>query len=265
MTTSMFEPQPFSATHHDYLAQGFLNNVTHELRTPLSVIMGTIPLFSEQILGPLNEKQLGFMRILSTSAQSLSTMVNDLLTMSELQAGRLQIFLQPVDFPELVGHVLRTFEPLAKASSQGLIAELDPAIPMFMGDVQKLNKVMDNLVNNAVTYTQGGGTIRIQAHVREGMLHVAVVDSGLGISPEEQTMLFQAFGRTNPDRTRGLGLGLPICKAFIEAHGGALGLESLPGQGSRFWFTLPLTLTPPETDPRVATREASHEGPPRAP
>jgi signal transduction histidine kinase len=224
-----------------HLAKAFLSNLTHELRTPLSVIIGTIPLFSEQILGPLNEKQLGFMRSLSDSAQSLSIMVNDLLLMSELQAGRLQLVLQPVDFPELVGHVIRTLEPLAEANSQDLVNEVPASLPNFMGDAQKLNKVLTNLIGNAVKFTHGGGKIRVAAESREDSMVVTISDTGPGLSEEEQALLFQAFGQIHPDRTGGLGLGLAICKAFVEAHGGAIGVESRKGQGSTFWLTLPVS------------------------
>jgi signal transduction histidine kinase len=234
------QPLPESSLRTGHLAEAFLSNLTHELRTPLSVIIGTIPLFSEQILGPLNEKQLGFMRSLSVSAQSLSIMVNDLLVMSELQAGRLQLVLQPVDFPELVGHAIRMLKPLAEANSQVLVNEVPPTLPVFMGDAQKLSKVLTNLIGNAVKFTHGGGTIRVAAESRGASLFVTISDTGLGLSEEEQAMLFQAFGRIHPDRSGGLGLGLAICKAFVEAHGGAIGVESRQGQGSTFWFTLPL-------------------------
>ncbi len=223
----------------DEVAALILSNLSHELRTPLSVIMGTIPLFSEEIVGPLNEKQLGLMRAMAHSAQTLSTMVNDLLTMSEIQAGRLRLTMQPIDFPPLVAHVLRTMRPVAEASGQTLLEEVDDELPAFMGDAQHLTKVMFSLVGNAIRFTPGGGTICVQAQEREGSIRVAVLDTGIGLDSGAEPFISRPFGRLNPGRTRGLGLGLPISKALIEAHGGRVGVESRKGQGSTFWFTLP--------------------------
>ncbi|MNX14521.1 Alginate biosynthesis sensor protein KinB [compost metagenome] len=230
----------------DTLAQTLLTHVSNELRTSLSVFKSTIPLLSEQIIGPLNEKQQAYLRILSTSAQSLSTMVNDLLTMAEVQAGQTQLVLQPVDFPHLVRLAIRAFEPVARANGQILCDEVDPALPAFRGDVKKIERILNGLIDNALGSTQAGGLIRLQARAHDGMLEVAIRDTGHDFTDEEQAMLFQAFGRLYPDRAQGLGLGLPISRAFVEAHGGTLQIESQPGLGSYCRFTLPLIPLAPE-------------------
>ena len=230
----------------DTLSQTLLNHVSNELRTSLSVFKSTIPLLSEQIIGPLNEKQQAYLGILSTSAQSLSTMANDLLTLAELQAGQMQLVLRPVDFPQLVRLAIRAYDPVARANGQILCDEVDPELPAFRGDIQKIAKIVDSLIDNAIGSTQAGGLIRIQARVVDGMLEVAIRDTGHGFTEEEQAMLFQAFGRLFPDRARTSGLGLPISRAFVEAHGGTLQIESQPGLGSYCRFTLPLIPLTPE-------------------
>jgi signal transduction histidine kinase len=224
------------------MTEALLNNVAYELRNPLNTILATLPLFSDQVLGPMNEAQLGSMRLLAASARSLSTMVNDMLVMSDLHAGRLQLVMQPVDFPALAAQAIRAIEPLAKAASQCLVDEVDPELPVFMGDAPQLGRVMGHLLGNAVKHASGAGTIRVRATARDGALFVGISDTGAGIEPAELGELFQPFRRISPDRRSGLGIGLAICKALIEAHGGTIGVDSGLGLGSTFWFTLPLHL-----------------------
>ncbi len=237
----------------DTLKDQFLSVVSHELRTPINSITGFGSILDDEVAGPLTEDQHHYLTKMLAGADALIALVDDLLDMSRMQAGKFQLAPQPIRFPELVSGVLASLSPLAEKKRQSLLNEVPRDLPELMADAQRVNQILINLVGNAVKFTQEGGTITLRACI-EGdpsagepwELRCEVRDNGPGIAPENQPKLFKQFGQLDMSSTRrasGTGLGLSISKALVEAHGGKIGVESELGHGSTFWFTLPLALS----------------------
>jgi|GEM_PF-2204584 PAS domain S-box len=223
----------------------FLSVISHELRTPLNFITGFASILDDEVAGPLNETQHEYLaKILSGSDRMLS-LVNNLLDMSRLQAGKLSLLLEPTDYEPLVEEVVQTLKPLADDRSVALHTEI-VADRMLAIDPQRIVQVLTNLVDNAIKFSPKGSQVRIRAFVQGKSapeLVTQVIDKGEGISAEDLPRLFQRFQQADMSSTRkagGTGLGLSIAKALVEAHGGTIGVQSEPGKGSTFWFALPL-------------------------
>jgi signal transduction histidine kinase len=218
----------------------FLSVISHELRTPLNFIMGFASLLQDEVLGPLNDKQLEAMGKILAGADRMLMLVNDLLDFARLQAGRFQLSPVATDYRPVVDEVIATMQPLATQKKLTLSADVRLAGPVTL-DPQRITQVLTNLVANAVKFTDHG-EIRIEAFERDGQLVTEVHDTGMGIPPDQISKLFQRFSQLDMSPTRkvsGTGLGLSIAKAIVEAHGGQVGVRSEPGRGSTFWFTLP--------------------------
>ena len=251
----------------DRMKTEFVSLVSHELRTPLTSIKGFTEMVLDGDAGEINEEVEEFLGIVYNNAERLVALVNDLLDISRIESGRIQLKLEPVDLNEIVQAVSATMQQKITEKEQTLSVDIAPGAAQVLGDKDKLVQVLTNYVSNAYKYTQAGGDIRIDISKQDDFAHIAVIDNGFGISPEDQKQLFTRFYRVDNSMTRevgGTGLGLSIVKQIIELQGGEVGVESAPGEGSTFSFTVPLASTavaevPPEGV--APTVEQSHEPP----
>ena len=228
----------------DRMKDQFLSILSHELRTPLNAIMGFGSILEDELEGPLNERQQTYLSRMLGGAETLLALINDLLDMSRIQAGKFA--LEPYPFPigRAVRSVLDNLAPLAEKRHQALRLDVPPELPTVLADEQRVKQVLTNLINNAIKFTPEGGSIQVTVKPEAASLRISVEDTGIGIAPEDMDKLFKPYTQLDMTDTRsvgGTGLGLSISKALVEAHGGEIGVHSEPGQGSCFWFTLPLS------------------------
>jgi signal transduction histidine kinase/CheY-like chemotaxis protein len=218
----------------------FLSTMSHELRTPLNAVLGFSELLTEERYGPLNDRQQRYVKHIHTGGRHLLTLINDILDLSKIEAGRLQLTIENVPVPTSFAEVVDTMRPLADKKSHKLLQQAPSGLSV-RADPTRFRQVLMNLIGNAIKFTPDGGEIRLSANRVEEVVRVEVRDTGLGIPVEEQQRIFEAFYRLGETdkRTEGTGLGLAITRRLVELHGGNLGLESQPGAGSCFYFTLP--------------------------
>ncbi len=229
------------ASHHK---SQFLANMSHELRTPLNAILGYTELMADGAYGEPSEKMLGILKRLEANGKHLLGLINDVLDLSKIEAGQLVLELSDYSVQDIAQTVRSTLEPLAADKNLGFKVEVAPQLPSGRGDGRRLTQVLINLVGNAIKFTDAG-EVTIKAEANNGSFHVAVRDTGPGISAADQTKLFQEFQQADNAITRkkgGTGLGLAISKRIIEMHGGKIWVESQLGQGSTFAFTLPVVV-----------------------
>jgi GAF domain-containing protein len=220
----------------------FLANMSHELRTPLNAILGYTELMADGAYGEPSEKMSGILKRLEANGKHLLGLINDVLDLSKIEAGQLVLELSDYSIQDIAQTVRSTLEPLAADKKLGFKVEVAPQLPPGHGDGRRLTQVLINLVGNAIKFTDAG-EIAIKAEAHNGSFHVSVRDTGPGISSADQAKLFQEFQQADNAITRkkgGTGLGLAISKRIIEMHGGKIWVESQPGQGSTFTFTLPV-------------------------
>jgi signal transduction histidine kinase len=220
----------------------FLANMSHELRTPLNAILGYTELMADGAYGEPSEKMLGILKRLEANGKHLLGLINDVLDLSKIEAGQLVLELSDYCIQDIAQTVRSTLEPLAADKKLGFKVEVAPQLPPGRGDGRRLTQVLINLVGNAIKFTDTG-EVAIKAEANNGAFYVSVRDTGPGISAEDQAKLFQEFQQADNAITRkkgGTGLGLAISKRIIEMHGGKIWVESQPGQGSTFAFTLPV-------------------------
>ena len=235
----------------DKMKTDFISVVSHELRTPLTSLKGYTDLLLSGAAGETTELQAEFLGIIQLSTTRLSHLINDILDISRIESGTLEIKHEPIDYREIVADTLRLMKPAADAKRIRLEAALPQSIPPVRGDADKVTQVLTNLVSNAIKYTPQEGHVKVTLELSaDASVTTCVADSGIGVAPEDQAKLFQKFFRADNTSTReagGTGLGLVIAKTLIELMGGTIWLESEAGQnepkrGSRFYFTLPLFL-----------------------
>jgi len=220
----------------------FLANMSHELRTPLNAILGYAELIVDGAYGDPSEKMLGVLKRLEGQGKHLLGLINDVLDLSKIEAGQLVLELSDYCIQDIAQAVCSTLEPLATDKKLGFKVEVAPRLPPGHGDGRRLTQVLINLVGNAIKFTDAG-EVAIKAEAYNGSFHVSVRDTGPGISSADQARLFQEFQQGDSTITKkkgGTGLGLAISKRIIEMHGGRIWVESQPGQGSTFTFTLPV-------------------------
>ena len=220
----------------------FLANMSHELRTPLNAILGYTELMADGAYGEPSEKMLGILKRLEANGKHLLGLINDVLDLSKIEAGQLVLELSDYSVQDIAQTVRSTLEPLAADKKLAFKLELAPELPAGHGDGRRLTQVLINLVGNAIKFTDTG-EVAIKAEAKNGSFCVSVRDTGPGISAADQTKLFQEFQQADNAITRkkgGTGLGLAISKRIVEMHGGKIWVESQPGQGSTFSFTLPV-------------------------
>jgi signal transduction histidine kinase/DNA-binding response OmpR family regulator len=218
----------------------FLSTMSHELRTPLNAVLGFSDLLTEERYGPLNERQQRYVAHIHTGGKHLLTLINDILDLSKIEAGRLQLAIENVALKTSFAEVLDTMRPLADKKSHILVSNAAAELGV-LADSTRLKQVLMNLIGNAIKFTPEGGRIELAARKTGDVVRLEVRDSGAGIPPEEQERIFEAFYRLRQTgkAIEGTGLGLAITQRLVELQGGKLGLESELGKGSCFYFTLP--------------------------
>lgn len=224
----------------DRMKSEFLGVLSHELRTPINGMMGYLSILQDEIAGPLAPKQQEFLAKAAASSERLLVLVENLLDLSRVQAGRFTVDPQPVAVGPVVERVLGE---VAEAAQRRVIVNEVPAdLPPVLADEMRLAQVLAILVDNAIKFSQETGTITIGAALEGDMVRFHVRDTGVGIAEQDLAKLFRVFSQVDMSATRhagGAGLGLALAKHLIEAHGGQIGVDSQEGQGSTFWFTLP--------------------------
>jgi PAS domain S-box-containing protein len=224
------------------LKSEFLANMSHELRTPLHTVIGFAELLSEETKGSLNPHQKRFVNHIHKDAQHLLALINEVLDISKIEAGRLQLQREALDLAAVLEEALSSIRPQAAAKSIEVESHI-PALVSVDGDRMRVKQILFNLLSNAVKFTPEGGHVRVDVTSSEGFAQVSVSDTGIGIPPAEHDSIFDKFhqvGASTSGTREGTGLGLPITRHLVEEHGGRIWLESEPGKGSRFTFTLPL-------------------------
>ncbi len=220
----------------------FLANMSHELRTPLNAILGYAELMLDSIYGEPSEKMRAVLERLQSNGRHLLGLINDVLDLSKIEAGQLTLSVDDYSLSDLVHGVVVAVEPLAAEKRLAFKAEVAADLPTGRGDGRRLSQVLLNLVGNAIKFTDKG-EVAIRASVTNGTFTVVVCDTGPGISAADQAKIFEEFQQADSSITRkkgGTGLGLSIAKRIIEMHGGRIWVESEPGKGSTFYFTLPV-------------------------
>lgn len=232
----------------DQMKQSFVSMVSHELRTPLTSIVGYLELMQEGEAGELTEDQAHFLEVMDRNATRLQRLVDDILTISRADSDRLTLTVEPVDVRQLVQRAVDSAGPVAKNKGVELVARVEEVLPELAGDRRLLAQLLDNLVSNAVKFTQAGGSVTVGASGDGEEVVIDVVDTGPGIPADEVPRLFDRFFRASTAaNVPGTGLGLAIAKVIVEAHGGSIGVESELGVGSTFRFVLPLAPPPRDT------------------
>jgi len=252
----------------DTLKTQFLANMSHELRTPLNSIIGFSRVILKGIDGPINELQEQDLNAIYNSGQHLLSLINDILDLSKIEAGKMEIAAEEVNINLMVKSVMSTAIGLTKDKPVELLQEVDEELPIIIGDNTRIRQVLLNLVSNAAKFTEEGH-IKVIARLRRNAqgkpeVYIAVEDTGAGIAPEDQVKLFKPFSQVDGSATRktgGTGLGLSISKRFIEMHGGQIGVESEMGKGSTFWFTLPVPVEGEEETPEPESAPEGEEPP----
>jgi signal transduction histidine kinase len=220
----------------------FLANMSHELRTPLNAIIGFSEVLQERMFGDVNEKQAEYLMHINSSGAHLLSLINDILDLSKIEAGRMDLELSRFDLSEALQNVLMLIRERASLHGISVALELSPEIGDCMADQRKFKQVMLNLLSNAVKFTPPGGQISVRARTSNSHIEVTVSDTGIGIAEKDLEIIFEEFRQVGSDRLKkaeGTGLGLALTKKFVELHGGTISVQSEVGKGSAFTFTFP--------------------------
>jgi signal transduction histidine kinase len=225
----------------------FLSNISHELRTPLNSIIGFTDLLLTQELGPvLSEQQRDFLETVARNGRHLLELINELLDLQRIAAGRMELKPEAVDLEALLNETTGSVHAQVTKHRHALVVTPPPQGLRVQADKGRVRQVLLNLLSNAIKFTPDGGRITVVAGPVNGgdasEVRIAITDTGIGIAPEDQPKLFQEFSQLDASPSRkyeGTGLGLALSRRLIELHGGAIGVESEMGKGSTFWFTLP--------------------------
>jgi signal transduction histidine kinase len=227
-----------SASRHK---SDFLATMSHELRTPLNAIIGFSEVLHEQMFGELNERQLAYVDDVLAAGKHLLSLINDVLDLAKIEAGRMELDFSQVAIPEILQSAVSMHAERASRGGIELALKTEPEEIPVTGDERRLRQVVFNLVSNAVKFTPANGRVDISARIDNGNVEVAVADTGPGIAAEDLEKIFEEFEQTNSGKqVEGTGLGLPLSRRLVELHGGRLWAESEPGHGSTFRFTLPV-------------------------
>jgi GAF domain-containing protein len=220
----------------------FLANMSHELRTPLNAIIGFSEVLSERMFGDLNEKQEEYLKDIHASGQHLLSLINDILDLSKIEAGRMELELAEFHLPQAIENALVLVRERALRRGITLEQSIDQRLGEIRGDERKIKQVLLNLLSNAIKFTPEGGRIEVRAKPVIGSVEVSVSDTGVGIAPEDQEAIFEEFRQvgTAARKVEGTGLGLALSRKFVEMHGGRIWVRSQLGGGSTFSFTIPV-------------------------
>ncbi len=249
--------------HVDRLKSDFLATMSHELRTPLTSIVGYTDMLISGLAGEVSDKQRALLRSVLNSSDTLLNLINDLLDLTKVEAGKMDLSLEPVDLKAVVGDVLSVVGPKAREKNIEVSSLLPGALPPLLADASRLEQVLMNLVTNAVKFTPEFGSVTIEGRpLSTGFVEVRVSDTGIGIRAEDFDRIFERFSQIDNTSTRsqgGTGLGLAITRDLIHLHGGTITVQSQAGKGSVFVFTIPHILGPHGTGP-THTQQRRHDG-----
>jgi signal transduction histidine kinase len=220
----------------------FLANMSHELRTPLNAVIGFSEVLTERMFGDLNEKQDEYLRDIYASGQHLLSLINDILDLSKIEAGRMELELADFDLPAAIDNALILVRERAGRRDIALRQSIGDGVGARRADERKVKQVLLNLLSNALKFTPEGGRVEVAAAVRDTTVEVSVADTGVGIAPEDQEAVFEEFRQvgTAAKKIEGTGLGLALSRKFVELHGGRIWVASQLGEGATFTFSLPL-------------------------
>lgn len=232
----------------DELKSVFVSTVSHELRTPMTSIKGYVDNILDGLTGLLTEKQSYYLTRVKYNVERLMRMINDLLDLSRIEAGKVELHLGSVCLRDLANDVVEGVQHMAREKGVALHVRHPDTLPPVRGERDKLHQILTNLLQNAVKFTPKGGQVEVESLVRDdGFVQISVSDTGCGIPPHELDRVLDRFyrGEAVPTENRGSGLGLPIAKSLVDLHGGRIWAESTIGQGSRFFFTVPIESSSP--------------------
>ena len=232
----------------------FLANMSHELRTPLNAIIGFSEVLADRMFGELNEKQEEYLKDIYASGTHLLSLINDILDLSKIEAGRMELELTDFDLPTALDNALMLVRERAGRRSITLHTDIDGRLGQVQADERKVRQVVLNLLSNAIKFTPEGGQIEVTAVPKDDIVEVSVSDTGVGIAPEDQGKVFEEFRQVGmaDKKAEGTGLGLTLCRKFIELHGGKIWVRSQVGEGSTFIFTIPVR--PPQPAEKAVAR-----------
>ena len=215
--------------------------MSHELRTPLNAIIGFSQVLRERMFGEINEKQREYLEDILSSGNHLLSLINDVLDLSKVEAGQIELEINRFSLREALERGLVMVRERATKDGVQLVLELDPAAEVVEGDERRIRQVIFNLLSNAVKFTPPGGRVELKSAPLDGEVLVSVTDTGPGIAAEDQERIFEEFQQTEAGagQREGTGLGLALSKRLVELHGGRIWVDSEPGEGSAFVFTLP--------------------------
>jgi len=230
--------------HLDQLKSDFLATMSHELRSPLTSVIGYSDMMLSGITGEVTEKQKGFLGSILTSAETLLNLINDILDLTRIEAGKLELNLEPVELRSVLISVISVVKPRARDKKIQITTFLPTDLPTLHADPAKLGQILLNLLTNAIKYTHETGKVGIEARaLPAGIVEIRVTDTGIGISQEDISRVFERFTQIDSSSTRnqgGTGLGLAITRDLIELHGGTIKVQSQLGKGTSFTFTIPM-------------------------
>jgi two-component system, NtrC family, sensor histidine kinase KinB len=226
------------------LKNDLVATVAHEFRTPLTSLRMAVHLVTEQVAGPLTDKQAELLHTAREDCDRLQAMVDDILDLSRIESGKIELYPLPTPVADLIEKAIE--ENKAEASAKGLHLTVDFPLPevKVLTDHERIGHVFSNLIGNAVRYTAGEGSVTLGAHVANGTVRFTITDTGKGIAKEYHSRIFEKFFQVPDSGPKGTGLGLYIAREIVWGHGGQIGVESEPGKGSTFWFTLPTAEQP---------------------
>jgi signal transduction histidine kinase len=219
----------------------FLASMSHELRTPLNAIIGFSDVLLQGMFGETNDKQTEYLRDILASGQHLLSLINDILDLSKIEAGRMELDVEAFDLPTAVDDAMLLMRERASRRGIALERHIDERVGEIRADQRKVKQVLLNLLSNAVKFTPEGGRIEVRAGLANETAEISVTDTGIGIAPEDHDAVFEEFRQVGAadKKAEGTGLGLALCRKFVELHGGRIWVKSQVGVGSTFTFALP--------------------------
>ena len=227
----------------DKLKDEFLANTSHELRTPLNGIIGIAEALTAGVAGNPNQEMKENLQMIVGSGKRLASLVNDILDFSKLKSRELTLQLKPIDIRSVTQIILTLSEPMKAGKKLDLINEIPDHLPSVLADENRIQQILYNLIGNAIKFT-GEGSVVVSAEQKGKWVEVSVTDTGVGIPKDKHDTIFMTFEQADGSTEReygGTGLGLSITQKLVELHGGEIGLESSPGNGTRFFFTVPVS------------------------
>jgi signal transduction histidine kinase/HAMP domain-containing protein len=221
----------------------FLASMSHELRTPLNAVIGFSEVLLDRMFGELNPKQDEYLQDIVTSGRHLLSLINDILDLAKIEAGRMELEITDFDLPQAIDNSITLVRERAARRAITLAIDVDPRLGEIKGDERKVKQVLLNLLSNAIKFTPEGGRVEVQAALADGFAEISVIDTGVGIAPADHETVFEEFRQVGSDYAKkheGTGLGLTLSRRFVELHGGKIWVKSELGRGATFTFTLPV-------------------------